>query len=167
MDDAQMQAWMKYATPGAGHEFLAKLAGKWNVSATFWMQPGADPMKTEGTCENMLILGGRFLQSQLTSEMMGQPFEGMSIDGFDNHSQKYQGIWMDTMGTIMIVFEGSADAEGKVRTMLAEYLDPLTNRTKKMKGVTIIEGENRHRYEGWNSGPDGEFFKSMEVVYTR
>ena len=167
MDQEQMQAWMKYANPAEHHEFLNKLAGKWHATVTFWMQPGADPMQSEGTAENEMILGGRFLQCKFTGNMMGQPFHGMSIDGYDNHSKKYQGIWMDTMGTIMLVFEGTVDADGRVRTMMTEFLDPMTNAMKKMKGVTTIEDENRHRYEGWNSGPDGNLVRAMEIVYTR
>ncbi len=67
----------------------------------------------------------------------------------------------------MMVFEGTCDAGGNVRTMLAEYTDPMTGKPAKMKGVTTIVGENEHRYEAWNTGPDGEFFRTMEVVYTR
>ena len=124
-------------------------------------------MQSEGTAENELILGGRFLQSRFRGTMMGQPFEGMAIDGYDNHSKKYQGIWIDLMGTIMISFEGTIDADRRVRTMMAEFLDPMTDTLKKMKGVTTLEDENRHRYDGWNQGQDGEFFKAMEIVYTR
>jgi len=32
MDQEQMQAWMKYASPSEHHEFLNKLAGKWHAT---------------------------------------------------------------------------------------------------------------------------------------
>jgi len=167
MDQEQMAAWMKYASPGAKHRFLEKLAGSWTAEATFWMQPGAPPMTSKGICENEMILGGRFLRSTLKSEMMNAPFEGMSIDGYDNLNQKYVGIWMDTMGTMMLVFEGSADAAGRVRTSLTEHKDAMTGQMKKMKGVTTIVGDGEHRYEGFYETPDGGWFRTLEVVYRR
>ncbi len=165
MDQDQMAAWMKYANPGEKHDYLKKLEGKWTGKAKFWMQPGAPPTESEGTAVNTLILGGRFLQSSYTSEVMGQPFEGFGLDGYDIHKQKYIGLWSDTMTTKMLVFEGTCD--GKVREMFSEFDDPMTDKPTQMKGLTTIISDNEHKYEGWNLGPDGEFRKSMEVVYTR
>ena len=55
---------------------------------------------------------------------------------------------------------------GKVRTMVSKYVDPVGNK-QKMKGVTTFVSANEHRYEAWQTGPDGEMFKSMEIVYSR
>ena len=165
MDQEQMAAWMKYANPSENHEFLNKLVGKWNCTTKFWMQPGQPPQESTGTSTQEMVLGGRFLQGDYQGNMMGQPFSGMSIDGFDNHTGKYFGLWMDSMGTKAMVFHGACD--GNVREMISEYEDPHTNRPTQMKGVTKIVSENEFVYEGWNLGPDGEFFKQMEVHYTR
>lgn len=165
--DEQMAAWMKYANPGEAHGFLRRLEGSWEAKATFWMKPGDPPVESTGRTASKLILGGRFLQTTYDSDMMGQPFQGMAIDGYDNLNEKYVGIWMDTMGTMMMVFEGSVDRTGNVREMFAEYKNPMDGKMTKTKGVTTIVSDDEHRYEGWNSGPDGEFYKSMEVVYKR
>ena len=165
MDEAEMAAWMKYASPNENHDFLKKLEGKWNCKTKFWMQPGADPAESSGTAENKMELDGRFLHCNYNGNMMGQPFLGMSIDGFDNQKQKYVGVWIDTMGTMILQFEGTCD--GTVREMIAEYQCPMTNTQKKTKGVTTVVGADEHRYEGFNVGPDGEFFRNLEVVYTR
>lgn len=164
MDD-QMAAWMKYAQPTEQHEFLKRLAGSWKGSGKFWMQPDQPPMETGGTSENRMVLGGRFLESRYTSEMMGQPFEGMALDGYDILNGKYVGVWLDSMGTMMLQFEGTVS--GNTREMFAGYTNPMDGKPTRMKGVTTILDENTHRYEGWNEGPDGEFFKTMEIVYTR
>jgi hypothetical protein len=165
MNQEEMAAWLKYANPAENHEFLKKLAGEWDCKTKFWMQPGAPPQESSGTSSQKMILGGRFLQGSYTGEMMDQPFQGMSIDGYDNHTGKYFGLWMDTMGTKAMVFYGTCD--GNVREMICDYDDPFTNRATQMKGVTKIVSENEFVYEGWNKGPDGEFLKQMEVVYTR
>jgi hypothetical protein len=98
---------------------------------------------------------------------MDQPFQGISLDGFDNQKQRYVGVWFDSMGTMMLTFEGELDKSGTVRTMTADFIDAMTGKPAKMKGVTTIVGEDEHRYEGWKTGPDGEMVKSMEVIYTR
>lgn len=165
--DEKMAAWMQYAQPGEGHRFLEKLAGTWEARTQFWMEPGTPPMESTGTSVNELTLGGRYLRSEYTSEFMGAPFQGMSLDGFDNQKQKYVGLWVDTMSTLMLVFEGTCDDAGSVRTMLADYTDAASGKPAKMKGITTVVGDDEHRYEAWNTGPDGDLFRSMEVVYKR
>ena len=164
---AEMAAWMKYMQPDENHEFLQRLAGKWNAKGKFWMQPGEPPMENEGTSESEMILGGRFLQTSYSGEFMGQPFSGMALDGFDRMNEKYIGTWIDTMGTMMMVFEGSIDEAGRARTMISEHKDPMTGEMAKMKGVTTIVSENEHKYEAYHQGPDGEWVKAMEITYTR
>jgi len=165
--DEKMAAWMKYAQPGEGHQFLEKLTGTWEARTKFWMEPGAPPMESTGTSVNELTLGGRFLKSEYTSEFMGAPFQGMALDGFDNQKQKYVGLWVDTMSTLMLVFEGACDDAGAVRTMHADYTDAMSGKPAQMKGITTVVSADEHRYEAWTTGPGGDLVKSMEVVYTR
>ncbi len=165
--DEMMAAWMKYAQPSGGHKYLHKLAGTWDAHATFWMQPGALPTESKGTSVNEVIMGGRYLKTDYTSEFMGSPFQGMALDGFDNQKQRFVGLWIDTMSTLMMVFEGTVDEAAAVRTMTAEYTDAMTGKPAKMKGVTTVVNEDEHRYEAWTTGKDGEMFKTMEIVYKR
>jgi hypothetical protein len=94
-------------------------------------------------------------------------FEGIALDGYDNLNQKYVGLWTDTMSTMFMIFEGTADSAGKVRDMTSEFKDAHSGQMTKMKGKTTIVGPNEHKYESWAQGPDGEFFRNMEIVYTR
>jgi hypothetical protein len=165
--EAKMAAWMKYSQPGEGHRFLEKLTGIWEARTQFWMQPGAPPKESVGTSVNELTLGGRFLKSEYASEFMGSAFQGLALDGFDNQKQKYVGLWTDTMSTLMLVFEGTCNDEGTVRTMIANFTDAASGKPAKMKGVTTVVSDDEHRYEAWNEGPGGDLFKSMEVVYKR
>ena len=163
--DEQMAAWMKYASPSEEHEFLKKMSGTWTAAVKMWMGPDGPPQESTGTATNELMMDGRFLHCRFEGQTPWGPFSGMAIDGFNRIDNKYQGIWMDSMGTIMMVFEGEAD--GNVRTMTCQYTNPMTGKPTKMKGVTTIVDENGHRYESWAEGPDGKTFKNMEIVYTR
>jgi len=71
---------------------------------------------------------------------------------------------MDSMGTIMMVFEG--ECTGDVRTMMCDFVDPM-GKPSKMKGVTTLVTDNEYKYESWAQGPDGKMFQNMEIVYTR
>ena len=163
--DEQMAAWMKYAAPAEEHEFLKKLAGEWKAKAKFWMKPDDPPQESDCSAKNELLFDGRFLQSSFKGNTPFGEFSGMSLDGYDRINKKYCGIWIDSMGTIMMVFEGQAD--GNVRTMMCNYTNPMTGKPSTMKGVTTIVGENEHRYESWAEGPDGKTYKNMEITYTR
>ena len=164
MDEAQMAAWMELAAPSKEHEYLKRLEGTWKARTKFWMSPDQPPQESQGTMTNKLILGDRFLQSNYEGDTPWGPFSGMAIDGFDRIKKKYTGLWMDSMGTAMMVFEG--DRDGDVKTMFSECVDP-TGKQAKTKGVTTILSRDEHRYESYVSAPNGETFKNMEIVYTR
>ncbi len=164
MNDEMMQAWMKVAAPAEEHEFLKRLAGDWKASTTFWMAPDAPPATSDGTMKGVMLLGDRFLQSTYEGDTPWGPFSGMAIDGYDRIRNVHVGIWMDSMGTVMMNFEGSA--EGDVRTMTCNFTSP-TGEPATMRGITTIVSDNEYRYESYASGPDGSEFKNMEIVYTR
>ena len=163
--DEQMAAWMKYADPSEEHEFLKKLSGTWTATIKMWMKPDDPPQESTGTASNEMIMGGRFLHCRFDGKTPWGDFQGMSIDGFNRIDRKYQGIWLDSMGTIMMAFEG--EAEGNVRTMMCNYTNPMTGKPTKMKGVTTIVSDTEHRYVSWAEGPDGKMFQNMEIIYKR
>ena len=76
-------------------------------------------------------------------------------------------VWADSMGTMMMWFEGDCMDAGRVTTMTSEFLDPMTGKKSKMKTVTTVQSADKMLFEGYMPGPDGKEFKSMEIVYTR
>jgi hypothetical protein len=114
-----------------------------------------------------MIMGGRFLQSEVSSEFMGNPFSGFGIDGYDNGLKKHVGVWIDTAGTMMLQFLGECSEGGNVLKTMSEFPDPQSGENRKMKGKVTLVDDDQFTYESWNEGPDGEFFKSMEITYKR
>ncbi|MEO1842735.1 MAG: DUF1579 family protein [Akkermansiaceae bacterium] len=48
-DPAKMEEIMKkYGTPGKEHKVLRSWVGTWKTESTYWMMPGAPPMKSSG-----------------------------------------------------------------------------------------------------------------------
>lgn len=40
-----MEIYRKLGTPGSSHQQMANIAGSWNTSGRFWMEPGKPPVE--------------------------------------------------------------------------------------------------------------------------
>ena len=166
MSPEQMMAeWMKVNTPGKEHETLKKLAGNWKCEVTMSMMPGAT-QTSQGTNKSEIILADRYLKSEFQGEMMGMPFKGNGLMGFDAMKKKYVSLWIDEMTTGFMTSEGTADTTGKVITFTGECPE-VTGDMKPFRHVFTIESDDRHTFDAYAPGPDGKEFKMMSIVYTR
>jgi hypothetical protein len=163
---AVMDVYTKLGTPGAHHKTLASMAGSWNTKIKSWMEPDKPPMESTGACEQKMILGGRFLQQEFTGEMMGSGFTGIGVTGYDNHTRKYVSTWIDSMGTAILFFEGTAGADGKTITQESRYDDPVKG-PMKWRSVTRIVDDNTFLFEMDGIDKNGKEEKMMEITYTR
>src|SRR5688572_11821154 len=100
MDKDQMMQKMKAAgTPGPAHRALGELVGNWKAEVKCWMDPKNEPNVSEATADTNWTLDGHFLQEDFHGEMMGQPFDGRMLLGFDNTKQKFNCVWVDSLNT--------------------------------------------------------------------
>ena len=164
--DEEMAAWMAVSTPGAEHERLAAQCGEWNVAVTSWMAPDAPPEETAATASIRMILGGRFQVMEHHGSMMGMPFDGMGINGYDILQKKYVGTWCDSTGTMIMTTEGTADASGKVITSRSRFKDPL-GRDSTMRMVGTHVDADHMTLEMYGSCGDKPETKMVEMRYTR
>ena len=164
--DEEMKAWMEYATPGPMHEHLAKHVGEWTSVNTMWMAPGAEPMVSEGAAVFEMVMGGRYLIGNFTGNWMGMPFEGKSIQGYDNALGVFNSIWIDNFGTGFMTGKGNYDEATKTFHSSGSYVDPLTKSDKKYRETFVFEGDDKILMEMF-AEKDGEEFKTMEIVFTR
>jgi len=163
----EMMARMEQlAAPGPEHARLDDLVGTFDAAVKIWMVPGAPPEESTGTMVNEWILGGRYVRGEYLGSFQGSEFTGVSIIGFDNATQSYQGTWLDSMTTaILPVSHGVREAS--VITMEREMLDPMSGNMVSERDVFRIESRDRHTMEMYVGTPDGGEMKSMEIVYTR
>ncbi len=165
--DPMMQKWMEAGTPGPHHAHLEKFVGTWQTAATFWSEPGTEPMVTEGVMKNEMVFDGRYLKGEYTSEMMGQPFHGSSLWGYNNVAHQYEGVWIDSMSTGTTMSFGTCDTDGTVFTSTVFNWDPMTGRKKQTREIIRCAGDDKYTMTWFETGPDGKEFKSGEIVYTR
>lgn len=166
-DSAAMKTWMANMTPGDVHKMIAKADGQWKVETTLWMTPGQPPVKSNGTSTNKMILGGRYQQSEFKGDMMGMPFEGMSLLGYDNADKTFTSTWMDNMGTGTMTLKGTWDDATKSINFKGNMLDQMTNKSTDVREVFTIVDDNNQKMEMYAAGPDGKEYKSMEIKFTR
>jgi hypothetical protein len=164
--DAQ-KAWMENMTPGPVHQMLAKSNGQWKVETTVWMAPGQEPVKGGGTCTNTMILGGRYQQSMHKGEMMGMPFEGMNLLGYDNTEKAFTSTWVDNMGTGTMTVKGTWDEATKSINFKGSMLDPMSGKNTNIKEVFTIVDDNTQTMQMFTVGDDGKENKTMEIKFTR
>ncbi len=162
-----MEAMQKNMVVGAQHRQLKAMEGSFKADVKFRMDPNGPEQTSAGTAKNEMIMGGRFLKSDYTGDMMGMPFKGLQIIGYDNATSQYQCAWLDEMSTGMFFSQGSADASGKVITLTCKFQCPVTNGPKTMKLVFNIKGDDEHTLEMYDVQPGGEEVRGMTITYTR
>ena len=163
---AMMEMYQKLATPGEQHKQLASLAGSWTTQTKEWMEPGKPPMESAGTCDFKMLLDGRFLQQEFTSEMMGQPFSGVGISAYDNLRKRYVTAWIDTMGTGIFMMEGTASADGKTITLRGQHDEPGGGHMMHRAVWKIVDG-NTQTFDMYGTHKHGKEMKMLEIAYTR
>ncbi|MDD5461638.1 MAG: DUF1579 domain-containing protein [Methylococcales bacterium] len=168
MDPKTMkELYTKLATPGEPHKLFASLAGSWTTKTKEWMEPGKPPVESTGSAEMKILLDGRFLQQEVTGQMMGQPFSGLELIGYDNLLKRYVTAWLSTMGTGIFIMEGAASPDDdKTITLKGRHAVPggghMTHRA-----IWKIVDNNIQTFDMYGSHHGGKEMKMMEIVYTR
>jgi hypothetical protein len=163
---AMMEVYTKLAAPGEQHKQLASLAGSWTTKTKEWMEPTKPPEESTGSAEMKMLLDGRFLQQELTGQMMGQPFSGIEITAYDNLLKRYVTSWMSTMGTGIFTMEGTASTDGKTITLKGQHAEPGGGYMKH-RAIWKIVDSNTQTFDMYGTHPGGKEWKMMEMTYTR
>jgi len=164
---AEMEAMMKAGTPGAQHQALAASAGTYDLKLKSWHDAAAPAMEETGTAKRSMMLDGRVMFEELTSSMMGTPFTGHGMMGYDNVTGKYWSTWNDSMSTGLMVAEGTCDAQGKTCTFIGHWNDPVKKAPVKARMTTRWTSPTTQIFEMFGPGKDGKEMKMMEITYTK
>jgi len=163
---AEMEAYMKAGTPGAPHQTLASAAGTYEMKIRSWHEAGAPAMEDTGTATRVMTLDGRVLVEEVTSSMMGTPFTGHGMMGYDNVTGKYWSTWNDSMSTGLMVSEGACDAQRNC-TFTGHWNDAVKKTPVKARMTTRWTSPTTEIFEMYAPGKDGKEMKMMEITYTK
>ena len=151
--------------PGPEHQLLKQDEGSWDASVEVFMAPGAPPTASKGIETNKLTGSGLWLVSDFKSDLMGQPFEGHGVTGWDPAKKKFVGTWVDSMTTSVSVSESTYDPVAKTATGWMEGPDE-TGKTTKTKMVTEWKGPDSRVFTMYNT-KDGKETPTLRITYTR
>ncbi|MEE4192397.1 MAG: DUF1579 domain-containing protein [Halieaceae bacterium] len=165
---ASEMTWAEYSALGEPHEMLARRVGTWDIEVKSWEAPGVPPVESEGVSNNKLILGGRFLLQETTHTVHGMQFQVVSIMGFDNLNEKFEGVWMNNSGTGMSFLEGSAGyAESGVTSTTGKIHLHQPGNLVTARNVQRFVDENALVTEMYLQDEEGNEWKRLEMVFTR
>jgi len=163
--EEMMKQWQTYMTPGPEHQMLMDMVGEWEGDITMWMDPSQPPQKTTGTTVYESVMDGRYVVGKFSGMMMGMPFKGMDMTGFDNALKVFQNVWIDNMGTGMMMTEGTFDKATNTFTYKGKMVTPSGQKMDVKNVVKIIDKDNT-LFEMYMDMGAGEM-KSMEIKYKR
>jgi len=161
-----MEAYMKAGAVTENHAYLKRFAGSWTAKTTMWTVPGQPPTAGGGSFEGRLIMGGRFVALDFRGTMMGMPFEGFQLTGYDNMQKKYLTLWVDNTSTSFFMLAGGRDVKTDTLNQTGEWADPMAG-TTKVRAVIRFVNADEYVWEQFMVLPDGKEFKSMEMRCTR
>lgn len=170
-----MAMMMELAKPGENHKFMENnMVGTWTYTVKAWMDPSAPPSEGSGVCSTKAVMGGRYFISEVKGRFSmagpdGKPkvmnFEGMATEGYDNVKKKFVASWIDNMGTMIVVMEGSFDKGTRTLTYTGEF-EPMPG--MKMKAKQVVKFVSHvDRVMEWYEDRGGKEVKTMEMVYKR
>jgi hypothetical protein len=162
---AMMEIYKKVGTHGEPHKLLAKLEGSWTTRTRGWLE-GKPAMESTGTCEQKLVLGGHYLQQDYTGDMMGMPFSGINLLGYNNYTKKYESVWLDSMSTAIYFFVGKGSRDGRTITQECSYVDPVRG-PAVWRSVTRVKDDNTLEFEMFITPEGGKKEKMMEMTVAR
>lgn len=165
--EEHMKQYLEATAPGAHHEAFKSRAGKWNAEIKIFGAPGTEPAVAKATSTYEVIMGGRFMTQRIEGEVMGSPFVGMGVSGFDKTSGKHTTYWFDNTGTQSVYSEGECSDHCMKEWYQTSITDAMTGQESKVKMVTKVISDDKHVFEWYQAGADGEMAKTMEIVYTR
>lgn len=163
--DAMMKAWQESMTTGPQHKMLGNMVGEWEGDITMWMEPGQPPQNSKGTVKYESVFDGKYIMGKFSGDMMGMPFSGMEICGYDNVKKVFFSFWIDNMGTGTMYLEGSFDEKSNTLNYSGETVGPMGNKMKVREVTTVID-KDHSKFEMFMDMGSGEM-KSMEINYTR
>jgi len=164
-----MQKMMEYGTPGPMHKMMASWNGSWTGDMSMWHDASSPVEKATTTEVNSMILDGKYQMSKHTGNMMGMPFEGMSIMAYDNATKSFHSTWVDNMSTGIMTMQGNWDEATKTITQTGKTPDIFhPGKECTYRQTYKVIDDNNITMEMYGPDPQtGKEFKMMELKMTR
>jgi hypothetical protein len=148
------------------HKLLEKYVGAWDAEVSMAGPPGQPAVKTPGKSTARLTGGGLWLVTDFEGSVMGMPFIGHEVFGYDTTLKQYVVNWVDSMSTGFSTGELAFDAknhklEGSFRGR-DEKDAPMTWRQ-----VEIWKDDDTREWTMYRKGADVKESVDLAITYKR
>ncbi len=150
----------EFPKPGPEHERLKEMVGEWDAI----MELGGQKSKASAVYRS--ICGGMWLESDFQGTLGPQKFQGRGLDGYDQKKKKYVGVWVDSVETAPMNFEGDYDPKTKLLVMTGESVGP-DGTPQKFKNTTETKDKDHFTFRMYMVLPDGQEQLAFTIEYTR
>jgi hypothetical protein len=156
----------EFFTPGPIHKWLAGFTGTWEADVISYMDP-TKPDTSKLTQTYAMILNGLYQEAKLTGTMMGMPFEGRSINAFDNAKKKFQTTWIDNFSSGFTYMSGDYDSTSKTLNLKGTQPNPSTGKDMGIRQIMKMIDNDTYTLTMYGDGPGGKEMKFMEGIFKR
>lgn len=150
----------EFPKPGPEHAKLKEMVGTWDAVMEM------DGHKSKATAVYKSICGGMWVQNDFEGDLGEITFQGHGLDGYDIHKKKYVGIWVDSMTSSPMRFEGDYDAEKKLLTMTGDSVS-LEGKPEKFKNTTETIDKDHFVFKMYMIETGGAEKLAFTISYTR
>jgi hypothetical protein len=158
-----LEEMAEYATPGAEHARLAKLAGTWDLSVRVRWGGENEWHTGSGTSEFRPILGGRYVLEEVNATLAGRPLHALVVHGYDRLQERWFAVWFDESSTWPTYMSGTEDESGTI-TRSGRIFDVVTPSGRPFTVTMQTEGDRlaSHVFDTI----DGESVEVMQIYRT-
>jgi hypothetical protein len=141
-----------------------KRAGTYEITSTFTM-PGMPGPETKGTATLKSACDGKFLFEENAGTMMGSPFTGMRLLGFNNGTQEYEATWVYSESTAFLNLRGKSEDGGKTVKMKGDVVE--AGETMTLHVHYSFESDDKFVVKLFGGDPSAKDTPVLEETYTR
>jgi hypothetical protein len=147
-------------------DVLKKWVGNWEATIVSTGRDGK-PL-TNAAKSSVKLLGGRWLITDFDGTLMGAPFLGHEVLGYDPFAKKYVLNWVDGTATSFATGEGLYNPQTKTLTLTVSGRDDSTGKTATWRQVDIWKDADHHDWSLRTISPkDAKEQIQMTIHYAR
>jgi len=152
--------------PSPEHKLLEKYAGTWDAEISVPSPTGGAPQKSAAKATARVTCGGLWLVTDFEGSMMGGPFTGHEIFGYDPTTKRYVLTWVDSTSASPNTGEFTWDE--KTRTLEGSMKGKLpTGAEMTWKQTDAWESDDAREWAMVMKGPDGKEIPAVQISYKR
>ncbi|MEM6365578.1 MAG: DUF1579 family protein [Planctomycetota bacterium] len=154
---------MSLPKPGPELDVFKSDIGSWDVTIKAWAGPG-EPTITKGK-ETNRMLGGFWLLTDFSGNMMGLDFVGHGMYSYDATKKQYIGSWVDSLSSSKMEMVGKYDP--KKQTLTYEGMAPNAEGKLAKHVLETTYGKDGSKVVTMHMDADGTMLKIFEMSYAK